>query len=169
MRSRFVLTALACLMTCIVSRGFAQEPAKPGPEHEVLKQLEGTWDVMMEGESTPGGTSKFKVRLGGFWVVNDFEGSFQGATFEGHGMNGYDPIKKKYVNIWTDSMSPTPLIMEGDYDKTTKKLTLEGEGPSPEGPTTFKSVTEFKDKNTILFQMQAGDQVVVSLTYKRKP
>jgi hypothetical protein len=168
MRSRFVLTALACLMAGLVSRGFAQEPAKPGPEHEVLKQMEGTWDATLEGEDKPNGISKFMVKLGGFWVINEYEGSFAGAPFEGHGLNGYDPIKKKYVMVWTDSMSPTPLIMEGDYDKAKKTLTFVGEGPGPQGTMKFKSVTEFKDKNTMLFKMYGGEDVVVSITYKRK-
>jgi co-chaperonin GroES (HSP10) len=155
-------------MTCIVSKGISQEPAKPGPEHEVLKQMEGTWDAIMEGESKPNGTSKFEVKLGGLWVINDYEGSFAEAKFEGHGLNGYDPIKKKYVMIWTDSMSPSPLIMEGDYDKAKKTLTFVGEGQGPAGAMKFKSVTEFKDKNTMLFKMYGGEDVVVSITYKRK-
>jgi len=168
MRLRYVLTTLAWLMACIVSTAAAQQPG-PGPEHEVLKQLEGTWDATMEGDSKPSGVSKFKVRLGGNWVVNDYEGSFEGGTFEGHGLNGYDPMKKKYVMIWTDSMSPNALVMEGDYDKDKKTLTLTGEGAGPEGQMKFKSVTEFKDKNTMLFKMYGGDTVVVSIVYKRKP
>jgi Protein of unknown function (DUF1579) len=122
----------------------------------------------VEGESTPTGKSTYKARLGGFWIVNDFEGTFQGAPFEGHGLNGYDAEKKKYVNVWADSMGPNLLRMEGDYDKAKKTLTMVGEGKGPEGPIKFKSVTEFKDKNTIAFKMYGNDDVVVSLTYKRK-
>jgi len=168
MRSRFVLTALACLMAGSLSKSFAQEPPKPGPEHEVLKQMEGTWEATLEGENKPNGTSKYEAKVGGLWIVNEYKGSFDGNPFEGHGLNGYDLIKKKYVMVWVDSMSPAPLIMEGDYDKAKKTLTLEGEGQGPEGPMKFRSVTEFKDKNTMVFKMYGGDNPVVSLTYKRK-
>ena len=40
-----------------------------------------------------------------------------------------DPAKKKYINVWFDSMSTAPMIMEGTYDKDNKVLTTTGEGP----------------------------------------
>jgi hypothetical protein len=49
----------------------AQEGPKPGPEHEMLKKLEGTWDL--DDEVRPGGrvskgTVVYKMELGGLWL-----------------------------------------------------------------------------------------------------
>ena len=38
-----------------------------------------------------------KLMPGGLWLMNDFEGEFGGMAFHGHGVNGYDTQKKKYV------------------------------------------------------------------------
>ena len=51
---------------------------------------------------------------GGLWVLSKFEGDFGGMKFEGRGQFGYDPIKKKYVGTWIDSMSPTLSVLEGN-------------------------------------------------------
>jgi hypothetical protein len=114
------------------------------------------------------------MALGGFWLVSDFQGQFAGTKFEGKGLDTYDPTKKKYVSIWVDSMAPTPLIMEGGYDKDNKILTLTGEGPGMDGKMTkYKAVLELKDNDTMLFSLSnpgkdGKDQVMMTITYKRK-
>ena len=76
-------------------------PPKPGPEHERLKKMEGTWEASIK---TPGGESKgtatYKMDLGGFWLLSNFKADFGGQPFEGRGADGYDPMKKKYVAGW---------------------------------------------------------------------
>jgi hypothetical protein len=32
------------------------------------------------------------------------------------GSTGFDPMKGKYVGTWIDSMSPTMMVLEGDFD-----------------------------------------------------
>ncbi len=153
----------------------AQEPPKPGPEHERLKQAEGTWEATIkteEGESK--GTMTYKMDLGGLWLVSQFEGDFGGQKFQGHGLDTYDAKKKKYVSVWVDSNSTTPMIMEGTYDNQAKALTMTGEGPGPEGkPVMFKSVLEHKDPDTMVLNMSTAekggkDQPMMTITYKRK-
>src|SRR5262245_54971257 len=83
---------------------FAQEapPApKPGPEHDVLKGMEGTWDAAMTMAGAPKdapaskGKSISKMEVGGLWLTTKYEGDFAGAKFEGRGIDGYDTTKKK--------------------------------------------------------------------------
>jgi hypothetical protein len=152
----------------------AQAPVKPGPEHEMLKKFEGDWDatVSFMGSETKA-TSINKVGLGGLWLTTDYKGEFAGAKFEGKGTMGYDPAKKKYVTVWVDSMSPSILLMEGDFDKDGKTYTETGEGKGPDGkPAKFKSVYEFKDKDSMVFTMymvvDGKDQEGFKITYKRK-
>jgi hypothetical protein len=150
----------------------AQEPAKPGPEHDVLKKFVGTWDLTMK---TPGGESKgtstYKMDLGGLWLSSSLEMDFGGMKFQGKGMDTYDAAKKKYVSVWFDSMMTHPLLMEGTYDKEKKTLTLAGESPGMDGkPTKWKSVTATPDDDTIDFKMHMGDdkEPAFTIIYKRK-
>ncbi len=94
-----------------------------------------------------------------------------GQKFSGRSMDSYDPMKKKYVSLWFDSMNTSPVIMEGTYDKEKKTLTLAGEGPGPNGAATkYKSVTESPNDDTEVMTMYMGDGKDPSfvVTYKRK-
>ncbi|HSQ58535.1 MAG TPA: DUF1579 domain-containing protein [Gemmata sp.] len=150
----------------------AQEPPKPGPEHEVLKKLVGTWEATMKFAGMESkGTMTYKLDLGGLWLTSAFEGDFGGMKFSGRGMDSYDAAKKKYVGVWVDSMSTSPMLMEGTYDKDKKQMTLVGEGPGMDGkPAKFKSVTTMPDDNTIHFDMFMGDakEPAFTIDYKRK-
>jgi hypothetical protein len=153
----------------------AQPPApKPGPEHELLKKFVGEWDVTVSfmGKESKGSAS-YKIDFGGFWLTEEFKGTFEGQKFEGRATTGYDPLRKKYVSTWIDSMSPSIIVMEGGFDKDGKTFTETGEGPGQDGKLTkMKNVYEFKDKDTIVFTMyniQGGkDQQMFQITYKRK-
>src|SRR5688572_2490962 len=90
----------------------AQQFPQPGPEHAKLKQLEGIWDGVADFGGEPmRSTATYKMELGGLWLVGDFHSS-EGAepAFAGRSLDSYDPVKKKYVSIFVDSMSTSPLI-----------------------------------------------------------
>ena len=155
-----------------VGSAFAQEAPKPGKEHEMLKKHEGTWDVVMKmaGQETKG-TATYKMDLNGFWMASTLECEMFGMKFAGKGTDGYCPIKKKYVSVWTDNMGPSPVIMTGDYDADKKTLTMTGEGPSQDGKMVkYKSVTTYPDADTMKFDMYMGDakEPDFTVTYKRK-
>jgi hypothetical protein len=166
----FYLVGLVAVLVAPLAK--AQEPPKPGPEHEVLKKYEGTWDTtlkMMGMESK--GKSTYKMELGGLWLVTTYEGDLGGMKFQGRGLDSYDPVKKKYVSVWVDNMSTIPLLMEGTYDKAKKTLTMMGEGPGMDGkPTKYKAVSEWKDDNTVLFSMYGGGakEPEFTILYKRR-
>jgi hypothetical protein len=122
--------AVAVLTLVAAPAARAQQPAKPGPEHEVLKKHVGTWDLTMKfaGAETKG-TATYKMDLGGLWLASTFDGEVFGQKFSGRGMDTYDAARKKYVSVWFDSMSTYPMTMEGTFDPGKKALTLVGEGP----------------------------------------
>src|SRR5262249_33805782 len=148
------------------------QPAKPGPEHELLKKHVGTWDLTMKfGEMESKGTVTYKMELGGLWLVSSLECDLGGMKFQGRGMDSYDAGKKKYVGVWFDSMSTHPMLMEGTFDKEKKTMTMIGEGPGMDGKLVkHKIVTEWKDEDTIHFGMYMGDAKDPGFTilYKRK-
>lgn len=171
-----VLTVICCLLAlvvCVLPLA-AQQPPKPGPEHEMLKKFEGEWDATVSSMGMESkATSSIKIGLGGFWLTTDFKGEFGGEKFEGKGTSGYDPHKKKYVTTWVDSMSPTLMVMEGSFDKDGKTYTETGDSTGPDGkPMKMKSIYEFKDNDNMTFIMynvtDGKEQEMLKITYKRK-
>jgi hypothetical protein len=94
-----------------------------------------------------------------------------GMKFKCKGMDSYDATRKKYVSVWFDNMSASPMKMEGTYDKAKKTMTLTGDGPGADGkPAKWKSVTEMTDDDTMTSSMYAGDaeEPMCTIVYKRK-
>ncbi len=173
---RNVLRATIALgMLAAAARLTAQGPeVKPGPEHEKLKQAEGTWDVTMKVKGLESkGTATFKMGMGGLWLLESFKADFGNMPFEGRGATSYDAGKKKYVNVWIDSVATVPMVSEGTYEEATKTLTFTGEMPGPGGknmPVTMAMVA--KDADTKVFTLNAsmdGKQMeMLQITYKRR-
>lgn len=112
---------------------------------------------------------------GGLWVLSKFNGDFGGMKFEGHGQFGYDPVKKKYIGSWIDSLSPTISVLEGEYDSKTRTMTYVGEGVAPEGiKYTQKMVTTTKDDGTRVFTLYMkfdgtkDDVKFMEVTYRKR-
>lgn len=172
MKTLRLLVAVALAAVLGVPAARAQEFPKPGPEHEILKKHEGTWDVIMKfGGMESKGTVTYKMELSGMWLVANLESEFLGSKFYGKGMDSYDAASKKYVSYWFDSMGSRPVAMEGTYDKDKKTLTMAGEGPGMDGKMSkYKSVSEMPDDNTTNFTMWIGDgkDPAFTIVYKRK-
>ena len=170
MNSLRILCAIVLVAGSAAVKG--QEPVRPGPEHEVLKKHVGTWDATMKMEGMESkGVAVYKMDLGGLWLASTFEGDIGGMKFSGRGYDTYDASKKKYVALWMDSMSTSPMLMEGNYDEEKKTLTMTGEGPGIDGkPMKFKAVSVMPDDDTINFSMHMGDapQPAFTIAYKRK-
>src|SRR5262245_36614956 len=132
-RLRHAVAALvALLMGAMLAVEARQlESPKPGPEFDIYKKLEGTWEEYVKATFAPGqpaegskGKATWKLECGGLWLVGDFKGGFEKMPFQGKSLESYDAKKKKYVSVWVDSMGPTPMLSEGTYDKEKKTLTM---------------------------------------------
>jgi len=113
------------------------EMPAPGPEQAKLAAMIGHWVGEEKMHPSPwlphGGTATAKItaRLGceGFCVITDYVQEREGrVTYVGHGVFGWDPRQKRYVQHWSDSMGgvparATPGVWEGDT------LTFRDEGP----------------------------------------
>jgi hypothetical protein len=184
MKIRSVLLSFALLAAGVSRFAGAQEGMpplpKPGPEHDVLKAQTGTWDATMEAWMQPGAppmTStgvETNTLLAGMWLITDFKGDFGGTPFQGHGILGFDAVKKKYVSTWVDSMSVGPSQGEATYDPAAKTMTGWMEGPDMTGHVSkMKNVSEQKDPDTRVFTMfmpgpDGKDVPGMRITYKRR-
>jgi hypothetical protein len=180
------LTALlAGAWTLGGNTALADEPSasplpKPGPEHEILKKEAGVWDASVETTTPDGKTDVSKgletntLMAGGLWLITDYKGKFGGQPFEGHGIMGYDPHKKKYIGSWADSMSAGLSTMEETYDASKKTMSGWMEGPDENGkPMKMNAATVWKDDNTRVFTMAMtgpdGKEVTfMKITYTRR-
>jgi hypothetical protein len=163
---RAVALATFTLALAIVSAAAAQEQqppvAQPTEAHKLLKKDVGTWDCEITIFPGPGaepikskGTETCKMLKGDMWLMSQFEGEIAGTEYAGAGMSGYDPIEKKYVGTWADSMSPHMMTIKGDYNPATKTMTSTGEGREPSGGTyAAKMITRHLDDGTRTFEMQ---------------
>jgi len=134
--------ALAGLMLAAEAQDHKEFP-KPGKEQALLKQqFEGDWDAVSKHEKDgkkeeSKGTEGVKSAYGGFWLLFDYKGEHQGKTYTGLGTMGYDPMKKKYLLSWIDSMTPFAMWAEGEADSAGKTFTFTSEGFCPDlGKTT---------------------------------
>ncbi len=154
-------------------------------EHKVLAADAGKWDAVVKTymggpDAEPmvsKGTEVNTMMPGDLWALSVFKGEFGGAPFEGRGQFGYDPIKKKYVGTWIDSMTPSLSVLEGSYDAKTKTMTFEGDGVDAATKTKFtqKMVTTMKDDGTRVFTLYmkmapTGDKEAkfMEITYTRR-
>lgn len=131
------LVRLALGELCDAPPSCVQGSILPGPEHARLQRLVGTWDALIVtrdagGEHRTRGTLTVAPHTS-FHTLESFDGELMGLPFLGHGVNGYCPVRKKYFTFWTDSMTPAPLLLYGDWDEGKRELTLAGEGFGPSG------------------------------------
>ena len=166
---RFAAVALVAAFATPVFAAEPPTPPKPGPEHELFKKMEGTWEFTMKGEGfETKGTTSSKLELGGLWLVGSMKCDL---GFEGKSLDTYDATKKVYRSVWIDSMSAMPMVMEGNFDKEKKALTMTGDGPDMTGKVVkWKSVATMPDNDTINFVMYVGDakEPMFTIIYKRK-
>ena len=89
----FCAFAVAAL---VVPATRAQDGPKPGPEHEILKKMEGNWDLTMKfGDMQSKGTVVYKMDLGGLWLTGVLESELFGTKFKI--INGYGATPKIHL------------------------------------------------------------------------
>ncbi|QDT52892.1 hypothetical protein Pan44_09050 [Caulifigura coniformis] len=153
--NRFICRLAACVAVVLVAGGsFAQDFPKPGKEHQDLAKAVGKWKLTVKEGFNAGqtGTSEFKAVCNGMWVASDFK--MDDGSFTGQGLDSYDPTKKKYVSVWVDSMSATPLFFEGDWTEPGKTMVMTAKGPGPDGtPVEYRSVTKHPSEKAMTFEL----------------
>ena len=161
---RIMLVGIAVTATCLPLLSRAQESKSDAKSaSEVLAMEEGVWDAEIT-TMMPGADGKVEKAvskgvetnrlLAGKWIISDFKGEFGGFAFEGHGVNGFDEKKGKYVGTWVDTMSAQIDKLEGTYDEKTKTITLHRDSVNPgDGkPMKLRLETSFNDDGTRTFK-----------------
>ncbi len=132
----------------------------PGPEHQRLAALAGSWTGTVKMWMEPGKppleeacTAERKLILGGRFLHEEVKSRFMGQPFTGLGLTGYDNLKKKYTSIWVDNMGTGISSAEGSADAGGKVLTFIREETDPVSGKKFKNKDVIRilgdDKNSM--------------------
>ncbi len=155
----FVCAAIVLFMPSVAR---AQGPmSRLTSEHKAIAAEAGVWDAQskfwMAPDTQPMISNAVETNtiLGGMWLVSDYRGDMGGMTFVGHGQFGYDPVAKKYIGTWIDTMSPYLSVMEGTRDPATQTLTMISKGRDARTgkESISKMVSKFKDEDHKTFEM----------------
>jgi hypothetical protein len=153
--------------------------ATPGPQHEKLKAMVGTWNATVKswmGTPEPTvskGVMKNEMTLGGRLLESEYKGEWAGQPFDGFGLTGYDLKAGKLKSFWTDTMSTAWMVMDGDISADGKELTSTGTMDGMDGkPMAVRTVTKIENADKHVYTMygtMAGKEMpVMEITYDRK-
>jgi hypothetical protein len=135
--------------------------ATPGPQHEMLRRMEGEWDQKVTHFIDPAKpqtshtTATIRSILGGRYTLEESNGQVMGMPFHAMGITGYDNVQKKFVAVWVDNMGTGIILSEGqgDDDGRTIRWTAKMSDPAGGGTTTMRMVTKAVDDDHHLFEM----------------
>ena len=165
--------------------------SKLNENHKLLASLDGSWSYTIKFWMNPDpnakpeeskGTAVRKSIMDGRYVVMDVTGKMQmpgpdgkmkDVTFKGMGLEGYDNVKKKFVESWVDNMGTGIEAAEGTYDPGTKTFTYTAEiEPMPGMKQQARELVKLGDKDHMTlewFENQGGQEhKTMEINYTRK-
>jgi hypothetical protein len=154
----------------------------PGPEHQQIAKVAGTWNVdctmwMKEGEDPieSTGLAIFTPMFDGRFVNCEYKGTFMGQPFHGRSTLGYDRAAKRYFTTWHDSMATGFTYLSGTSSDGGRTIVYTGESVCPQqGPINLRQVEthESDDRFTLtMYQTPQGggkETKAMELVYVRK-
>ena len=165
--------------------------SKLNENHKLLASMDGSWNYTIKFWMNPDpnakpeeskGTAVRKSIMDGRYVVMDVTGKMQmpgedgkmkDVTFKGMGLEGYDNVKKKFVESWVDNMGTGIESAEGTYDPGTKTFTYTAEiEPMPGMKQQVRELVKLGDKDHMTlewFENQGGqEKKTMEINYTRK-
>lgn len=160
------------------------ELSKLNENHKLLTDLDGNWTYTIKFWMNPDpnakpeeskGTAVRKSMMDGRYSTLDVTGKMEmpgpdgkkkEMTFKGHGIDGYDNVRKKFVGSWVDNMGTGIMFSEGTYDPATKTFTYTSEFESVPGmKQQIREVIKVTDNNhhTLEWYENRGGQEVKTM------
>ena len=156
-------------------------PAELNDHQKSQTMFEGEWEATAKGQSDPSqpvqewkGTCKNTLVLGGRFLQMEYKGELLGQPYEGYGLSGYDPEKKKHTLVWMDSLTTQMMHYEGECTDGCKTTTLTAELPGPNGTTMkSRSVTRVVSPTEHVFEIYVTDpsgkeSKMLEIVYQKK-
>ena len=155
-----------------------REAGTPGPAHQALADLVGSWRAEVKCWSQPGGqpeisqaTARVNWTLDGHFLQEEFHGNVMGQPFDGRMLMGYDNTKRKFNAVWVDSLHTSMSTSEGKGENNNKTITLEGKMDCPatgRKDMPVKQVLRVDNREKHTFELFSDGQKSMEITYTRQ-
>lgn len=176
--------AVLCLLAATTRAADADPPAPA--VHAPLALEAGTWDVAVNfldpATGAPNGSATGRqvntLLSNGHWIANDLQiWGADGHTvdFAGHGIWGWDPVAKEYVDAWVDTNDGTMRIDHGFWVPEQQAMYWSAQQPDGQGHSVTYRMTETFSGDTRkleFFQvaLQSGRLVkLADMVFRRRP
>lgn len=142
----------------------------PGKMQEKLAKANGEWKESITVWMKPGAppmqmeaSCKNEMIMDGRYQLSTTTGNMMGMPFEGHGLTGYDNVRKVFVTTWVDNMSTGIMYLEGKWNDAGNSIDFVGQSTDPmagKAVGTRQVLTFMDDKNHKLemFVMHEGKE-----------
>ncbi len=164
--SALVLSLLLCSVPAFSQEGMEayMEMMKPGPEHELLEKMAGSWELEGKIWQTPGaqpmefsGKADHHMILGGRFVQMDSKSGEGEMYTESMVIMGYDRRHKEFTYVGFDTWGTYFVTAKGAYDKASRSWSLEGQDVDP--------VMGFTQNYIFRFSMPDDDRMTVEVIF----
>jgi hypothetical protein len=191
---RAIVSKLAlCLALVPLAAAQAQQAAPPATPpaalYEPIRLQAGVWDADISffdpatGQRSGGakGVQTNVLLANGHWVTNDLqvwgaEGNTAKPAFQGHGVWGWDPVARQYVDTWVDTNDGAVRTDYGFWHAETRTLHWTALQPDGNGHSVnyrMAEAYEGDDKRTLTFYqvaLQSGRLVkLAEMRFTRRP
>lgn len=157
--------------------------ATDGDVHAPLALEAGTWDaeVTFYEAGQPSGSAKGvqvnTLLANGHWITNDFRIPATGTfpPYQGHGVWGWDPVAKTYVNTWVDTNDRSVRTDYGYWHAKERTMVWSAKQSDGEGHFIDYRFTEaFRGDTRVFTAYQLGIVVpnphrLVKIVFTRRP
>lgn len=161
----------------------APASAKGTDLYAPLKMEAGTWDAditFYEGGKASGKAKGVQVNtllVNGHWIVNDFTVPGEGLRppYQGHGVWGYDPVARTYVNTWVDTNDLATRTDYGYWDAPNQTMVWSTKQSNGEGLfVDYRAKEEFRGNTRIFTFYQLGmasgsPHLLVKIVFTKRP
>ncbi|MCW8804716.1 MAG: DUF1579 domain-containing protein [Ignavibacteriaceae bacterium] len=134
----------------------------PGPMHEVLATSVGVWKTINKFWMDPSGepmvtegTGKTEMILGGRYQKSTHKSMMMGMETEGISIIGYDNATQEFTAIWIDNIGTGTSVAKGQYDESTKSISLSGTmvDPMSKKEMNIREIFKFLDADHYILEM----------------
>jgi hypothetical protein len=160
------------------------EPVSNAPQdvYAPLEMEEGTWDAAItfykddQPTDTATGTQVNRMLANRHWITNEFRIPATGKfpAYEGHGIWGYDPVAKTYVDTWVDTNDLAVRTDYGYWNAGEKTMIWSSKQPDGQGHfIDYRMTEEFRGDTRTLTFYQLGlvkpvQHVLVKIVFTKR-
>lgn len=142
--------------------------AQPGPEHERLARMQGTWDVEITMWPAPGaapvkmtGTSESEMILGNRFLMQTMDLADTDPSGEQISIIGFDRRTDEYIILGLDTAGTYWVTARGPADEGGDRAVLSGEDYDAivDGTQLYDFVLIWPDEDTFVIEIVFKDEI----------